>query len=355
MNYILHQELDLTLESIAILTRLQGDSYLTLIQRLQSDLKGSPDEEPYTRYLENYIRLCEAVKAAVDLSGPEMNLLFRRRDGLQPLAHALWWYGIISEQEGTDTPDLTARAVPEQREIIASMVELFNDLISPAELIDHPQGIPGWLEENVNLAEDRYDLLRLYAGFAHYLRYLEPYIVTVSRVIAEQISSWQQEVHRQAKLLADRLSHDGLSLGDWLSIREDPGELYHIYPTLDFSVTVFSGHRGDSRLYCCIFVDELLQSRNLSLFDSQISEISRAIAETTKLNILTMLKKGECYAGQLATALRLTSPTISYHMNSLVQLHLVNLEKRGNRVFYDLNRTTVASYLQALGKMLISE
>jgi len=366
MKYHLHRELDLILESVSILIRIYNKGYTDLVERIKSRLGESEDDRTFGAFLDKYLVLCETIAAAVDLSDPLAAQLLCKRDGVLPLATALWWYQHIAASAETEVEDVASSArssirssrSPEMVDRIYSCLailpSLSDDYSSEIEIASHPDGLIGWLEEQIPMLEDRYDMLRFYTKFEEYVGYFMPLVSRVSELIRGYLPHLEDEIALQTEKLAQAIGDQGIGfLESWVNIKlDDDEDLYAITPTLDFSIAIFNRHEGSIRMCFRIYLHEMRRFRGDTVPNAQIAEFVKAIADPTKLSILTLLKEEERYAGQLATALSLSSPTISHHMNALVQLQLVNLEKRGNRVFYELNREMVSAYLQGLDLLL---
>jgi len=65
--------------------------------------------------------------------------------------------------------------------------------------------------------------------------------------------------------------------------------------------------------------------------------ILKALADETRLKIVTMLTEGKTCACKLLEEFHFTQPTLSYHMKQLTDSELVVGEKKGNWVYYSIN------------------
>ncbi len=75
--------------------------------------------------------------------------------------------------------------------------------------------------------------------------------------------------------------------------------------------------------------------------DIDCVEFCRALADSTRQQILVMLLEGEMSVGDIVEAFTMSQPTISHHLNVLRQFGLVNSRKDGKQVFYMINRDSV--------------
>jgi ArsR family transcriptional regulator, lead/cadmium/zinc/bismuth-responsive transcriptional repressor len=76
-------------------------------------------------------------------------------------------------------------------------------------------------------------------------------------------------------------------------------------------------------------LDEQLASRTAELF--------RALGDTSRVRIISVLAEGEMNVGSLAEAIGISESAISHHMRGLRQMRLVRARKEGRQVFYSLD------------------
>lgn len=68
-----------------------------------------------------------------------------------------------------------------------------------------------------------------------------------------------------------------------------------------------------------------------------IKEQLKALGDSTRFNIVNLLNGKPYYLKELADALKLTSPTVSHHMDELLQAGLIKITTKGRRIYYSLN------------------
>ena len=73
------------------------------------------------------------------------------------------------------------------------------------------------------------------------------------------------------------------------------------------------------------------------------AEIFRAMGDRTRLSILLKLLEGEMCVTDLGKALKLDTPTISFHLTKLRYSGLVTNERRGQQVFYKISARLLKS------------
>jgi ArsR family transcriptional regulator, arsenate/arsenite/antimonite-responsive transcriptional repressor len=78
----------------------------------------------------------------------------------------------------------------------------------------------------------------------------------------------------------------------------------------------------------------------------------RALADPTRREILSLLRRGEMTAGGLAEHFDMTKPTMSHHFAVLKDADLLTSRRDGQTIWYSLN-TTVVQDLMAWAMDLI--
>jgi len=80
----------------------------------------------------------------------------------------------------------------------------------------------------------------------------------------------------------------------------------------------------------------------------------KALADPTRREILSLLRKGEMKAGDLAEKFDMTKPSMSHHFAVLKDADLVTSRREGQQIWYGLN-TTVVQDLMAWAMDLIGD
>jgi DNA-binding transcriptional ArsR family regulator len=73
----------------------------------------------------------------------------------------------------------------------------------------------------------------------------------------------------------------------------------------------------------------------------QFDKFFGALSDATRRGILLILADGEHHVGEIVAKFKLAQPTISRHLSVLDSAGLVIAERRGQRVFYSLERKTL--------------
>lgn len=72
-----------------------------------------------------------------------------------------------------------------------------------------------------------------------------------------------------------------------------------------------------------------------------MSAILSALADENRREILAVLKQGRISSGELARAVGMTPPALSYHLKKLKEAELIYETRRKNFIFYELDLTVL--------------
>lgn len=80
----------------------------------------------------------------------------------------------------------------------------------------------------------------------------------------------------------------------------------------------------------------------------QIEKISKALADTTRLQILENMasRKGCIQCSEIMAISKLAQPSVSHHVKTLIEAGLIEPEKEGRSYSYQLNRDLLNEYLR---------
>ena len=86
-----------------------------------------------------------------------------------------------------------------------------------------------------------------------------------------------------------------------------------------------------------------------------VQDTLRLLADPSKLEILLYIRETPHYGKEIADHFKLSTPTVSYHMNELLQQSLIKINQQGKRVYYELNREKAAEFLEQLQTLMLGE
>lgn len=67
----------------------------------------------------------------------------------------------------------------------------------------------------------------------------------------------------------------------------------------------------------------------------------KALSDPTRRRILDILKTGARTAGDIADQFEMTNATVSHHLSVLKEAGLVDQDKRGKYIYYELNMSVL--------------
>jgi ArsR family transcriptional regulator len=78
----------------------------------------------------------------------------------------------------------------------------------------------------------------------------------------------------------------------------------------------------------------------------QFGKISKALADTTRLQILRDMskRKGCIQCSEIMTLTNLAQPSVSHHIKTLIEAGLISAEKDGRHHSYNLNKNLLKAY-----------
>lgn len=171
-------------------------------------------------------------------------------------------------------------------------------------------------------------------------------LLSILNKIYNQISYYLEINEENQLLIFDNINtltdNDFIEMSKKLGFKDflDDNSTIYIYPSLcffDSYIWIEKDHGphyifyGAGMNYKYFFVQ--LDSTN----DIDIHAFLNALSDSKKQEILKLIRHTPRYGQELANLTGLKTPTISYHMDTLFQLHLVKINKVHNRLYYSLN------------------
>ena len=77
-----------------------------------------------------------------------------------------------------------------------------------------------------------------------------------------------------------------------------------------------------------------------------MNSLFKALNDSTRREILEILKEGDLTAGEIADKFSISKPSISHHLDLLKQAELVTFVKEGQYIYYSLNTTVMDEMLK---------
>ena len=81
------------------------------------------------------------------------------------------------------------------------------------------------------------------------------------------------------------------------------------------------------------------------------AETFKALSDPIRREILTLLKNGRLFAGEIGSHFEMTGATISYHLSILKKAGLIFESKEKNYIYYTLNTSVVEEVMLWLSEL----
>jgi DNA-binding transcriptional ArsR family regulator len=85
-----------------------------------------------------------------------------------------------------------------------------------------------------------------------------------------------------------------------------------------------------------------------------VNKLFKALNDSTRRQILDLLKEKDLSAGEIAEAFDISKPSISHHLDLLKNADLVSSERDGQFIVYSLDTTALEEATQWLFKLMNS-
>ena len=86
-----------------------------------------------------------------------------------------------------------------------------------------------------------------------------------------------------------------------------------------------------------------------------MGDVWSALSDATRREILSMLKKRDMTAGEIADHFSLSKATVSHHLSILKKAELITGDKKAQTITYSLNTTVFQDFLKSVAAMLDKE
>lgn len=96
-----------------------------------------------------------------------------------------------------------------------------------------------------------------------------------------------------------------------------------------------------------------LYQKNLENAKEMLPPILKLLGDKSKFEVLCLLKSHGRYNLEIAEELQLTPATASHHMSLLLSNHMVTVEKKDGRVYYQLNQETLREIMKCFREIFL--
>lgn len=103
-------------------------------------------------------------------------------------------------------------------------------------------------------------------------------------------------------------------------------------------------------VYISVLLDKRFELSGKKVTKEDIINFSKILYDKSKMDILEFLSKNSFYGKEIADELNLTTATISYHIKSLLAAGFLKATVKSNKVYYQINKASILSYLEQITK-----
>lgn len=359
MNIKVSRQINYIIEEMAILERLTGES-----ENVSEEKRKQLSQKTLAR-----IKVSEElVGRAKEKLAPDMEkveLYFKKFPNLSfCMAQAVLLY--MPEDEAVRADNLAEYVLNlSEDEKNARFLQLQSFDTEKAGK-DGGQNIEYWIERLDTADDVKWRVLQAYMRREEYIKELIPLLKKAEEILTESKIGWEpilEEFERfWIKKAAEQTVIDDIrrvfgidvtdkeKVGDiilcpWLvaynrlsfRVREDKDEDYY------FIGIIF----GDDFYFDTVKEEQLKQN--------EIFSILKILSDKSKFQILLSVRDTKVYGAQLAKQMGLTTATISYHMNGLVERGLVSVERIDNRIYFSLNKEKIKALTDSLNVLFLNE
>lgn len=114
--------------------------------------------------------------------------------------------------------------------------------------------------------------------------------------------------------------------------------------SITFSITEAQYCNFDMiRISVMLDADLILADKKISKED--VVNIGKLFSDKSKMDILELISEQPYYGREIANELNLTTATISYHVNTLLQMGFIKAQLMSNKVYYSIDKERITAYL----------
>ena len=199
---------------------------------------------------------------------------------------------------------------------------------------------------------DKLDAMRMYHNFDLYMGYYDALISQVTGLI----KTHRPNIINEITPLMDKLTAEIETLvPNEFNITIDDKHLLTVYPGI-YKVSSGSimavGYAERAPMVIGLHVLDITATfKEADAAGDSAEAFLKCISDTTKLNILKLLKNGSMYGSQLAEKLNCSGANISHHTSAMLSLGIVHMEKENNRIYVHMNKEKIIQYIDDLKEL----
>ena len=204
--------------------------------------------------------------------------------------------------------------------------------------------------------EERLKALDLYYNFTSYREYAHALLKHTEDLLNDKIKEYKDDIQSHMNFVENQLiTQNGVLLDEpRVDISAEDGLEYHIYPSVyqANSLTMSTSSLFPPYVIIGMSIYSMKELSDGTELEKEMAiQFLKCLGDSTKQDILQLLKKESLYGSQLAEILNCTGANISQHMHSLAKLNVVSLRKENNRVYFYLNKEAIHNHLDVVKEL----
>lgn len=238
------------------------------------------------------------------------------------------------------------------------IISAFTDFFVLDKRFKSIKEVENYLDEHITNIQVVANLRYILSHYELLLNKLKEVVSNVNEVLEPSFDKYKTLVNEGTALIEEMMKEKNITdVFDDIDIPVSviDNNNVEVYPTFILPNTVsFYDINGSLviRFGTGILKVNEFKMQGLTVNRNKLLEVLKALSDDTKFQILELLKKHKMYGQEIAKELGLATSTISYHLNVLVNLHIVNLIKDGKKIYYIINNKQLTSYLNEIEEYL---
>lgn len=227
------------------------------------------------------------------------------------------------------------------------------------------EDLPMLLDEILYEDDIKWKIWKIHSQLNQYLDKIEQIISSIMPLYEKHIKVYDTllKVYLEDITYTNESKDCFTYICDSLNVHFHEVQDVHVIPVLsDVNEITFmfneKAHKEDKDIlfvfWGIVLIRKMLHEED-SITKEQMCATLKLISDPSKFDILTFISNKKAYGAQIANELNLSTPTISYHMQALMNAQLVTFEKDNQRLYYHLNKPYLKRFLQHVEKTLLKE
>ncbi len=180
-----------------------------------------------------------------------------------------------------------------------------------------------------------------------YLHFYKPHQQIAYEFMIEKVNEHNKIISENAVYFINTIG-----LGDYTKLLKKQKNI-RIFVSYFYDLGMF--HVGLDNIFVLFYGQSSDQRFNGQLSMDKLKAFFKALSDETRLEIIRVTSKKAWYQKELADYLGLTTPTLSYHVNLLLEVGILNFEpSSNNRYYYTTNKEKLEQLLDFSKKEMLN-